>query len=92
MNDCQKIQEMISAMLDGELLAKEREAIEEHIAACHKCAAMYADFTALSGVFEESREEVPANLHTKIFQHLYDTLFIGILLVHVINQRIDNQI
>lgn len=68
MNDCQKIQEMISAMLDGELLAKEREAIEQHIASCPECAAMYADFAALSGMFEESREEVPANLHAKIMK------------------------
>ena len=68
MNDCQKIQEMISAMLDGEISASQREAIEQHIAACPECAAMYADFAALGGMFEESREEVPAALHTKIMK------------------------
>jgi len=68
MNDCQKIQEMISAMLDGELKASEHEVIEEHVALCPECAAMYADFAALSGIFAESREEVPATLHSRIMK------------------------
>ena len=68
MTDCVKFQEMISAMLDGEISASQREAIEQHIAACPECAAMYADFAALSGVFEESVEEVPAALHSRIMK------------------------
>ena len=68
MSDCLKIQEMISAMLDGELSESDRDAIEKHIASCPECAAMYDDFTALSGEFEESLAEVPAGLHTKIMK------------------------
>lgn len=68
MTDCEKIQEMISAMLDGELSEKEKRAIEEHIADCPECAAMYADFAALSTELTESFAEVPATLHDRIMK------------------------
>lgn len=71
MNDCAKIQEMISAMLDGEISAGERAAIEAHIALCPECAAMYADFTALSEGMVEMCEEVPAALHDKIMNGVH---------------------
>lgn len=68
MMSCEKIQELISAMLDGEISADERRAIETHINDCPECAAMYADFAALSGIFEESAEKVPDGLHARIMK------------------------
>ena len=68
MNYCEKIQEMISAMLDGEISERDRAVIEAHIASCPECAAMYEDFAALSGELNESFSEVPANLHSRIMK------------------------
>lgn len=66
MTNCEKIQEMISAMLDGELSEQERIEIKEHIALCSDCAAMYEDFAALREELKESLAEVPASLHANI--------------------------
>ena len=68
MNDCAVIQEMISAMLDGELSENERAAVEAHILNCSECAAMYADFAALSEETGEMLAEVPDSLHDKIMK------------------------
>ena len=68
MISCEKIQEMISSMLDGQLSDEERAAVEEHIARCPECAAMYEDFSALSISLKEEFSAVPAQLHDKISQ------------------------
>ncbi len=68
MTDCEKIQEMISAMLDGELSESEEQTVEAHIAECPECAAMYADFAAISAELGETIAEVPATLHSKIMK------------------------
>lgn len=68
MSDCAKIQELISEMLDGELSERDCAAIEAHIKLCPQCAAMYADFAALSEGVGELWTEVPAGLHDKIMK------------------------
>ena len=68
MTDCEKIQELISEMLDGELIASQHEAIEQHIASCPECAAMYADFAALGDGIRDSFSQVPVSLHGKIMK------------------------
>ena len=68
MTNCEKIQEMISAMLDGEVLESDRVAIEAHIASCPDCAAMYEDFSSLSEAISEDCAEIPAGLHSKIMK------------------------
>ncbi len=66
MISCEKIQEMISSMLDNELNNEERAKVEEHIALCPECAAMYEDFSALSISLKEEFSAVPAALHENI--------------------------
>ena len=66
MISCEKIQEMISSMLDGQLNDDERATVEEHIALCSECAAMYEDFSALSISLKEEFSAVPATLHDNI--------------------------
>lgn len=68
MNSCEKIQEMISSMLDGELSAADEELVREHIALCEDCAAMYDDFSALSNELNKELQEVPASLHSRIMK------------------------
>ena len=68
MISCEKIQEMISFMLDNELSAHERVAVEEHIAHCSECAAMYEDFSVLCILLKEEFSAVPATLHEDIMR------------------------
>ena len=70
MKSCPEIKEMISAMLDGEILDSDRTVIENHIKPCPECAAMYEDFDALSDAFAEEIVPVPASLHGKIMKRV----------------------
>ncbi|MBR5261406.1 MAG: zf-HC2 domain-containing protein, partial [Oscillospiraceae bacterium] len=66
MTDCAKIQELISAMLDGELSAEEKSLVKEHIDSCSECAAMYEMFALVSGELESDLAEAPADLKNKV--------------------------
>jgi len=66
MNDCEKYQELISMMLDGELSESEAQQLREHIAECPHCRDMYDAFAAVSGAVAADAAEVPAHLHEKI--------------------------
>lgn len=68
MTDCEKIQELISCLMDGELTAKEKLEVESHIAHCPQCRAMYEDFAAISGMFSDETAQVPAALHSSIME------------------------
>ena len=63
MRTCAEYQELISAMLDGELTAEEKAEVEAHIAGCPECAAMYEAFAAVSGM---EAAEVPDTLHEAV--------------------------
>ena len=63
MRTCAEYQELISAMLDGELTAEETAEVEAHIASCPECAAMYEAFAAVSGM---EAAEVPDTLHEAV--------------------------
>jgi len=65
MTVCEKYQELISGMLDGELTEAEYTAVQAHIALCDRCRAMYEAFMELDAVLAEA-EEVPAALHENI--------------------------
>ncbi len=64
--NCQKYQELISCLIDGELSDAEKARLENHIASCPECRAMYEDFAALSCMMDGGMEEVPDSLHDKI--------------------------
>lgn len=69
MSECTKIQELISALVDGEVSESEKTEIEKHIEACPECKAMFEAFTAVSeSLFE--LEEVPENLHESIMREV----------------------
>lgn len=68
MNECEKIQSLISCLIDGELTDAEKCEVEKHIATCPQCAAMYEDFSALSGTMADTMVEVPAALHDSIMK------------------------
>ena len=49
MNECEKYQEMISAMLDGELGPAESEQLIEHMSSCAGCREFYELLSAVTG-------------------------------------------
>ena len=63
MRTCAEYQELISAMLDGELTAEETAEVEAHVAVCGECKAMYEAFAAVSGM---EAAEVPDTLHEAV--------------------------
>jgi len=70
MSKCERYEALISAMLDGELTERERSELEEHLAICPDCAAMYAAFAevseALKAETDTLSEPLPAALHENI--------------------------
>ena len=68
MNEHERYQNMISAMLDGELSEREAEELSAHLAECDTCSAMCVAFAALSGAAEQV--EVPATLHADVMARI----------------------
>lgn len=66
MTNCDRYQEMISRMLDGELSRAERDELAEHVQRCPDCAAVYVAFRSLSENLSGELEEVPPALHENI--------------------------
>ena len=69
MTDCEKYQELLSAMLDGELTEAEQRALEAHLAECPDCRAMYEAFAAVHAAVSET-EELPETLHSGIMNRV----------------------
>ena len=68
MRSCDEFQELISAMLDGELTDAELAEVNAHIAVCEQCRAMYEAFSAVSDALRAV--EVPDTLHDGIIQRV----------------------
>lgn len=64
MKSCEHYQELISAMLDGELLPSERAEMEAHLAECDECSEMCVAFAAVTGATRLAEE--PRSLHADI--------------------------
>ena len=62
MGDCEKYQELISCLLDGELSSQDEERLRTHMESCAECRAMYEAFASLSGALAADQEEPPAEL------------------------------
>lgn len=71
--NCEKYQELISCLIDGEITPEERAELEKHIASCPECKAMYEDFSALSDMMDDSMAQVPDSLHEKIMSGVKST-------------------
>lgn len=69
MSECTRIQELISAIVDGEVSEGEKAEIEKHVEACPECKTMLAAFTAVSESLSEL-EEMPENLHESIMREV----------------------
>lgn len=66
MNECEKYQEMISAMLDGELGGVEHEQLIAHMSSCAECRELYELLSAVTGSGLWELPEAPEGLHEHI--------------------------
>ena len=70
MKNCEYYRELISCMLDGELDEAQRSELEEHIAECAECAAVYKAFASVSEALDENMQEPPENLLDNVMQRI----------------------
>lgn len=45
--NCETLEELLSAYIDGEVTAEERQTVEQHVASCVSCRATLQDFSAV---------------------------------------------
>ena len=57
-------------MLDSELDEAQRSELEEHIAGCAECAAVYKAFAAVSETLDENMQEPPEDLLDNVMQSI----------------------
>jgi len=73
MSQCERMQELISAMLDGELTEAESAEVKAHIASCADCAALCAAFSDVSAAIQAdaASDDLPDTLHAGIMEKLH---------------------
>ncbi|MCR5665113.1 MAG: zf-HC2 domain-containing protein [Oscillospiraceae bacterium] len=63
MTDCDRYQEMISRLIDGDLTKEERGELAAHVESCSECAALYVAFRSVSEELGSEAGELPEGLH-----------------------------
>ena len=66
MKPCDRYEELISRLVDGELNREEYDALIAHIGECSRCNALYAAFNAMSDLMREEPAPLPEGLHENI--------------------------
>lgn len=66
MPDCEKYQELISRMIDGELSEAEKDELAAHVASCPDCGRLYTAFSSVSDLIKDDLEEPPAALRKNV--------------------------
>ena len=70
MSPCEKYQELISRMVDGELTAREEADLADHIESCTACAALFHAFSAISEQIGGDLEEAPLDLRENVMAEI----------------------
>ena len=70
MSSCEKYQELISRMVDGDLSQKEQKELLAHIETCPECAALYQAFSLLSEKISGELEESPLDLRENVMAEI----------------------
>jgi hypothetical protein len=70
--NCDHIEPWISAYQDGELDARRRRSVEEHLEGCPACAVLLRELEQLTARLQESLtyEEAPETLHTRVMREI----------------------
>ncbi len=70
MSSCEKYQELISRMVDGDLSQKEQKELLAHIETCPECAALYQAISLLSEKISGELEESPLDLRDNVMAEI----------------------
>lgn len=70
MTPCDRYQEQISSLIDGELRPAEQRALAEHVRTCRACRQMYSAFRSVSSAIADTAAEPPADLTARIMQQV----------------------
>lgn len=70
MTECERYQELIGALLDGELEPQEKAALRAHVAVCPQCRAMLEAFEAISGALQEETVQPPADFTQQVMARI----------------------
>lgn len=70
MTPCNRYQEQISSLIDGELHPAEQRALAEHVRTCRECRRMYNAFRSVSAAIADTAVEPPADLTARIMQQV----------------------
>lgn len=70
METCEKIQELISRLLDEDLDREERFALNEHLQSCPECRAVYEAFSAVSASLKDDLAEPPESLRESVMAEI----------------------
>jgi anti-sigma factor RsiW len=64
---CERVRELLSPYLDGELSAEERRQVAVHLEECHSCSAQLSDFRRIGQTLAEAgREPAPKALAARV--------------------------
>lgn len=66
MSSCDKYQELISRMVDGDLSPEEKHDLADHVETCPSCSALFQAFFAISKQIGEDLEEPPLDLRDSV--------------------------
>ena len=70
MTACERYEQQISALLDGELPEEEQTELRAHLQTCADCAATYRMFSNLSAAMQDMQAEPPADLTDRILAQI----------------------
>lgn len=77
MSGCREWEVLLARHLHGELLRQDREALENHLAACPECRSVHRDVSSIDRMLRESPGKIvepPAHLHARILANLPEDL------------------
>ena len=70
MTECERYQEMIGAMLDGELAQQEKAELRAHVTECPQCQAMLEAFEAISDSLQEEAVQPPTDFTQQVMARI----------------------
>ena len=70
MSSCDKYQELISRMVDGDLSPEEKHDLADHVETCPSCSALFQAFFAISKQIGEDLEEPPLDLRDSVMAEI----------------------